>query len=35
LAGEILRAFAPVIRQHADQWYHFVPVWPKDGTSQA
>jgi predicted exporter/lauroyl/myristoyl acyltransferase len=27
LAGEILRAFEPVIRQHADQWYHFVPVW--------
>ena len=27
LAGEILRAFQPVIRQHADQWYHFVPLW--------
>ncbi len=27
LAGEILRAFEPVIRQHADQWYHFVPLW--------
>jgi predicted exporter/lauroyl/myristoyl acyltransferase len=26
-AGEILRAFAPVIRQHPDQWYHFVPIW--------
>ena len=35
LAGEILRAFAPVIRQHADQWYHFVPVWPKNGTPRS
>lgn len=26
---EIMRAFEPVIRQHADQWYQFVPVWPK------
>ncbi len=25
---EILRAFEPIIREHADQWYHFVPVWP-------
>jgi KDO2-lipid IV(A) lauroyltransferase len=28
LTQEILRAFAPVIRQHLDQWYHFVPIWP-------
>lgn len=28
LTGEIMAAFEPVIRQHADQWYHFVPVWP-------
>jgi len=28
LTQEILRAFAPVIRQHPDQWFHFVPVWP-------
>jgi predicted RND superfamily exporter protein/lauroyl/myristoyl acyltransferase len=27
LAQEIVRAFEPVIRQHADQWFHFVPVW--------
>ena len=27
LTQEILRAFEPVIRQHPDQWYHFVPVW--------
>jgi predicted exporter/lauroyl/myristoyl acyltransferase len=28
LTQEILRAFAPAIRQYPDQWYHFVPVWP-------
>lgn len=28
LAGRIMRAFEPVIRAHADQWYHFVPLWP-------
>jgi predicted exporter/lauroyl/myristoyl acyltransferase len=26
-AGEILRAFEPVVRQYADQWYHFVAMW--------
>lgn len=26
--AEIMRAFEPLIRQHADQWYHFVPLWP-------
>ncbi|MFA6545737.1 MAG: lysophospholipid acyltransferase family protein, partial [Limisphaerales bacterium] len=25
---EILRAFEPCLRQHPDQWYHFVPIWP-------
>jgi predicted RND superfamily exporter protein/lauroyl/myristoyl acyltransferase len=30
LTQEILRAFEPVIRQHATQWFHFVPVWPVD-----
>ena len=29
LTAEILRAFEPAIRQHAEQWYHFVPVWVK------
>ena len=24
---QILAAFEPSIREHADQWYHFVPVW--------
>jgi len=28
LVQEIMRAFEPAIRQHSDQWYHFVPVWP-------
>ncbi len=27
LAEKILRAFEPAIRQHADQWFHFVPIW--------
>ena len=27
LTQRILRALEPTIRQHADQWYHFVPVW--------
>lgn len=29
LTQEILRAFEPAIRQHIEQWYHFVPVWPR------
>jgi predicted exporter/lauroyl/myristoyl acyltransferase len=29
LTQQILRAFEPAIRQHVDQWYHFVPVWPQ------
>jgi uncharacterized protein len=29
LTQEIMRAFEPVIRQHLDQWYHFVPIWSK------
>lgn len=28
LAAQIMAAFEPVIRRHADQWYHFVPMWP-------
>ncbi|MDB6028615.1 MAG: Lipid biosynthesis acyltransferase [Verrucomicrobiales bacterium] len=30
LTQEIMRAFEPVIRQHIEQWYHFVPIWQKD-----
>jgi predicted RND superfamily exporter protein/lauroyl/myristoyl acyltransferase len=32
LTQKIMDAFAPLIRQHLDQWYHFVPVW-KNGIS--
>jgi lauroyl/myristoyl acyltransferase len=28
LTQQILRAFEPEIRNHLDQWYHFVPIWP-------
>jgi lauroyl/myristoyl acyltransferase len=34
LTQHIMRAFEPEIRQHLDQWYQFVPIWPKDGSSQ-
>jgi lauroyl/myristoyl acyltransferase len=26
---QIINAFAPLIRQYADQWYNFIPIWPK------
>jgi predicted exporter/lauroyl/myristoyl acyltransferase len=29
LTQRIMQAFEPVILKHLDQWYHFVPVWPK------
>jgi len=29
LTQKILRAFEPEIRQHLNQWYHFVPIWPE------
>jgi KDO2-lipid IV(A) lauroyltransferase len=29
LTQEIVNLFEPVIRQHLDQWYHFVPIWPE------
>jgi hypothetical protein len=28
LTRQIMRAFEPEIREHLDQWYQFVPVWP-------
>jgi KDO2-lipid IV(A) lauroyltransferase len=31
LTQQIMRAFEPEIRNHLDQWYHFVPVWAKAG----
>ena len=30
LTQQILRAFEPEIREHLEQWYQFVPIWPKD-----
>lgn len=27
LTQQIMRAFEPIIRDHLDQWYHFVPIW--------
>lgn len=26
---EILRAFEPSLRQYPDQWFHFIPIWPR------
>ena len=34
LTQQIVRAFEPVIRQHADQWYHFVPIWPPNSNQE-
>jgi uncharacterized protein len=31
LTQQILRAFEPAIREDMDQWYQFVPIWPKNG----
>lgn len=32
LTAEILRVFEPAIREHPDQWFHFVPIWPASST---
>ena len=29
LTQEIVTAFEPVIQQHIEQWYQFIPIWPK------
>ncbi|MBU6408745.1 MAG: MMPL family transporter [Verrucomicrobia bacterium] len=29
LTQRILQVFEPIIRKNAEQWYHFVPVWPR------
>ncbi|MBC8097250.1 MAG: lysophospholipid acyltransferase family protein, partial [Akkermansiaceae bacterium] len=29
LTQEIMRTFEPIIRRHLDQWYHFIPIWPR------
>ncbi len=28
LTQAIMRAFEPAIRQHPEQWFHFIPIWP-------
>ena len=35
LTQEIMRVFEPAIRQHVEQWYHFVPVWPERNRHQS
>ena len=30
LTQEIVRAFETPIRQNLNQWFHFVPIWPRD-----
>jgi predicted exporter/lauroyl/myristoyl acyltransferase len=35
LTRKIMRAFEPEIREHLDQWFHFVPIWPpQDGAAR-
>lgn len=29
LTQKIINVFEPAIRQNLNQWYHFVPIWPK------
>jgi len=29
LTQQIMTAFEPEIRNHPDQWFHFVPIWPE------
>jgi lauroyl/myristoyl acyltransferase len=29
LTQEIMRAFEPCLRQHLNQWYQFVSIWPR------
>ena len=35
LTQRIMQVFEPLIRQHLDQWYHFVPIWPEQNTPVA
>jgi len=34
LTQEIIQTFAEPVREHVDQWYHFVPVWPENKASK-
>jgi len=29
LSQRIMQSFEPVIAEHLDQWFHFVPLWPR------
>jgi uncharacterized protein len=33
LTQRIISTFEPVIRDHLDQWYHFVPIWGQSSTT--
>ena len=33
LTQKIINAFEPIIVEHLDQWYHFVPMWPAAGSA--
>lgn len=28
--GRLMRLFEPAVRRYASQWFHFVPIWPKE-----
>jgi KDO2-lipid IV(A) lauroyltransferase len=30
LTQKILTAFEPILCNHLDQWFHFVPIWPEE-----
>ena len=34
LTQQIIQTFEEPIRQHVDQWYHFVPIWPEENASK-
>ncbi|MEO6183755.1 MAG: lysophospholipid acyltransferase family protein [Verrucomicrobiota bacterium] len=34
LTQQIVSVFENPIREHLDQWYHFVPIWPEANTSK-
>jgi lauroyl/myristoyl acyltransferase len=34
LTQEIMKVFEPAIRKHLDQWFHFVPLWIKEGNTE-
>ncbi len=33
LTQQIMKIFEPEIRDHLDQWFHFVPIWPEQMAS--